>query len=137
MESKPTIPLVGAFARTYQPQPKPNYPLLKRPGSPGAILVVGGSPTNQRLATKVLERVGYTVHIANHGLEALKFITTTRYWRPNKGRGVEIEAVLMHWSMPVMAGEECTRSKIDFQYFTRDEKHFVLYLLPITCVLTR
>jgi len=64
---------------------------------------------NQKILTKQLERSGCRVYIANHGLEAIDFIKTTRYWRENHDIGHDLTAILMDWEMPVCDGLTCTR----------------------------
>lgn len=61
------------------------------------------------MLSKQLQRLGCTVHIANHGLEALEFLKRTRFWRENKGEGEDLTVMLMDWEMPVMDGLTATR----------------------------
>ena len=49
-----------------------------------------------------LRKRGYTVHIANHGEEALTHIASTRLWTENNGTGSDLTVVLMDVEMPVM-----------------------------------
>jgi PAS domain S-box-containing protein len=62
------------------------------------VLLVEDNVINQKLAVKLLEKRGHTVHIANNGLEAVEVLQQRRY-----------DLVLMDLQMPVMGGiEACT-----------------------------
>ena len=63
----------------------------------GLILVVEDHAINQKLARTLLEQAGYTVDIANNGLEAVAAVHDTAY-----------AAVLMDIQMPVLDGLEAT-----------------------------
>ncbi|HEY5456999.1 MAG TPA: response regulator [Acidothermaceae bacterium] len=63
----------------------------------GMILLVEDNTMNQLVGSKVLAKLGYQFHIANHGGEAVRAIQTTRY-----------DAVLMDCQMPEMDGYEAT-----------------------------
>jgi CheY-like chemotaxis protein len=70
-----------------------------RPAGPkGAILLVEDNPMNQRVAQYVLKMLGYEVHIAVNGIEAVNMFATQSY-----------DLVLMDCHMPVMDGYEATR----------------------------
>ncbi len=76
-------------------------PKLKksRPAGPkGAILLVEDNPMNQRVARYVLKILGYEVHVAVNGIEAVDMFKTRTY-----------DLVLMDCHMPVMDGYEATR----------------------------
>ena len=62
------------------------------------ILVVEDNPINQRIAVKMLTRLGYHVDTADNGLEATIRIARTRY-----------DVVLMDCQMPEMDGYEATQ----------------------------
>jgi two-component system sensor histidine kinase/response regulator len=62
------------------------------------ILLVEDNPVNQRVAQRVLQKLGAEVVIANHGAEALERIAETNF-----------DAVLMDCQMPVMDGFTATR----------------------------
>jgi CheY-like chemotaxis protein/HPt (histidine-containing phosphotransfer) domain-containing protein len=62
------------------------------------LLLVEDNVINQKLAVKLLEKRGHTVHIANNGKEAVEALQRKRY-----------DLVLMDLQMPVMGGiEACT-----------------------------
>jgi two-component system sensor histidine kinase/response regulator len=63
----------------------------------GHLLVVEDNSTNQLVAAGILARLGFTVEIANNGLEALQALRRRRF-----------AAVLMDCHMPVMDGYAAT-----------------------------
>ncbi len=64
----------------------------------GDLLLVEDSPTNQMVATALLERVGCNITLANSGSEALELVVQR-----------DFDLVLMDISMPDMDGLETTR----------------------------
>jgi CheY-like chemotaxis protein len=74
-----------------------------------SILLVEDNLINQKILMKQLQRLGCTVHVANHGLEALDFIKTSKYWHENQQTGTDVDVILMDWEMPVMDGLTSTR----------------------------
>lgn len=62
------------------------------------ILLVEDNLVNQQVAQHLLGKLGYSIHIANHGKEALEKLATTNY-----------ALLLMDCQMPVMDGFETTR----------------------------
>lgn len=67
---------------------------------------------NQRVLTKQLQKLGWTTHIANHGLEALAFLEQTQFWKIADGEPkphTRLDLVLTDIEMPVMGGLECVR----------------------------
>lgn len=70
-----------------------------RPADPkGAILLVEDNPMNQRVARYVLKMLGYEVHNAVNGIEAVAMFKKQSY-----------DLILMDCHMPVMDGYEATR----------------------------
>jgi len=65
----------------------------------GTILVVDDESTVRTIARATLERFGYTVLLAENGREALDIVA----------RQLDIRAVLLDLTMPVMDGEETLR----------------------------
>jgi CheY-like chemotaxis protein len=62
------------------------------------ILLVEDNPTNQLVATKILERLGYRAEIASNGEEAIDALARVDY-----------DLVLMDLQMPGMGGLEASR----------------------------
>jgi CheY-like chemotaxis protein len=62
------------------------------------VLLVEDNPVNQKIAVRMLQKLGHEVEVAGNGLEAVE-----------KFKGGAYTAVLMDVSMPVMDGFEATR----------------------------
>jgi len=62
------------------------------------ILLTEDNVVNQRVATKMLERMGHTVTVASHGGEAVDMMERTRF-----------DLILMDVQMPVMDGFQATK----------------------------
>ncbi|MBU1636175.1 response regulator [bacterium] len=67
------------------------------PNSPKDILVVEDNPVNQKLATRMLEKAGHRVRVAENGKAALAALRERR-----------CDLILMDCQMPVMDGYEAT-----------------------------
>lgn len=80
-----------------------------------SILLVEDNIINQRVLSSQLRKSGCTVHIANHGLEALDFVQKTRFWQANSGIGEDLTVILMDWEMPICDGLTCTRRLRDME----------------------
>jgi signal transduction histidine kinase/CheY-like chemotaxis protein/HPt (histidine-containing phosphotransfer) domain-containing protein len=95
--------LVGVFARQPQPQPSAERgpsrfdPQMGR-RLPLRVLLVEDNATNQKLALRLLGRMGYRADVAGNGLEALQALERQAY-----------DLVLMDVQMPEMDGLEATR----------------------------
>jgi len=72
-------------------------PRAARQGTSGHILLAEDNPVNQRVATAMLEHLGFQVDIAADGAEAVKATTQTAY-----------QAILMDCQMPVQDGYQAT-----------------------------
>jgi PAS domain S-box-containing protein len=67
-------------------------------GTPLDVLVVEDNPVNQKVATRLLERLGYRADVAGNGLEALQILDLRRF-----------DLVFMDMQMPEMDGLTATR----------------------------
>jgi CheY-like chemotaxis protein len=65
------------------------------------ILLVEDNIINQKIAEKMLERIGYKSIIANNGLEAIDIVTEHKE---------QFDIILMDVQMPVMSGLEATKA---------------------------
>lgn len=79
-------------------EPKAEVPKAVPLARRARILVAEDNSVNQRVAQRMLERLGYDVDIAENGRRAVDALTTQRY-----------DAILMDCSMPEMNGFEATR----------------------------
>lgn len=115
-------PLKAAVASGEKPKrPVPTHTMSTEEAMKAAqlnILIVEDNLVNQKVLSKQLEKVGCRVSIAGHGIEALKWLQESVYWRgerkvsgaPDTGSGAhDIDIVLMDIEMPVMDGMVCTR----------------------------
>lgn len=67
-------------------------------GSPGRILIVEDNLVNQKVATRLVEKLGYSVHAVDNGQKAVTEVISGQY-----------SLVLMDCQMPVMDGFQATR----------------------------
>lgn len=94
--------------------------------APMHVLVVEDNLINQKVMARQLRRVGFVVHIANHGLECLSFLQKTPFWNqemespdlgipvlppdsPSDVSVIPLSVVLLDWEMPTMDGLTCVR----------------------------
>jgi CheY-like chemotaxis protein len=87
-------------------------------GLKGAILLVEDDPMNQRVARYVLKMLGYEVHIAVNGIEAVEMFANRPY-----------DLILMDCHMPVMDGYEATRRIREMELTTAQRRE-----IPIIAV---
>jgi signal transduction histidine kinase/DNA-binding NarL/FixJ family response regulator len=76
---------------------------------PKHVLIVEDNIVNQRVLSKQLRKAGCIVSVANHGGEALDFLSTTRFWKGLENDGVQLSLVLMDLEMPIMDGLTCVK----------------------------
>jgi signal transduction histidine kinase/CheY-like chemotaxis protein len=72
------------------------------------VLVVEDNPLNQRLVAKQLRNQGCTVHTADHGLDALEFLSQTNI-NSSSPSDTKLDIVLLDIEMPIMDGLTCIR----------------------------
>ncbi|CZS88736.1 related to sensory transduction histidine kinase [Rhynchosporium graminicola] len=73
------------------------------------ILIVEDNLVNQRILAQQIRKLGSTIHVANHGGEALDLIKETRHFRGREHDGIALSVILMDLEMPVMDGLTCVR----------------------------
>jgi CheY-like chemotaxis protein len=94
----------------------PNEPADKIASKlPITVLVVEDNLINQVVLSKQLRNLGSMVYVANHGMEALDFLRTTKHWKNNAGHGTDLEVILLDIEMPVMDGLTCARKIRELQ----------------------
>lgn len=66
---------------------------------------------NQKIVAQQLRRQGCIVSVANHGLEALDYLKTTRFPRDPEGdsNAKHLSVMLLDLEMPVMDGLTCIK----------------------------
>jgi signal transduction histidine kinase/CheY-like chemotaxis protein len=79
--------------------PTPPLPRRASTGSKGCVLLVEDNVVNERVATRMLERLGYRVEVAANGIEALATMDEKSF-----------DLVLMDCQMPQMDGFEASRA---------------------------
>lgn len=110
LPSPATPPVLPPRADSATTQDLPKADLSKAESSPLHVLLVEDNLINQRVVSKQLQAQGWTVHVANHGLEALEFIRRSNFWNASEERTadvVHIDVVLMDLEMPTMDGLTC------------------------------
>ncbi|CAD0088051.1 unnamed protein product [Aureobasidium vineae] len=92
------------------------------------VLVVEDNPLNQRLVAKQLRNQGCTVHTADHGLDALEFLSKTNV-SSSPSSNTKLDIVLLDIEMPVMDGLTCIR-----KIRTLEEEGFYTRRVPVIAV---
>ncbi|MBA2714940.1 MAG: response regulator, partial [Rubrobacteraceae bacterium] len=92
--------VMGSPEETTPPEPRPVTPEIRTEetaASGARVLVAEDNQINQKVAVKMLERLGYRADVAADGLEAVEAISRVPY-----------HAILMDVQMPEMDGYEAT-----------------------------
>ncbi|GAB7350496.1 hypothetical protein MBLNU459_g1092t1 [Dothideomycetes sp. NU459] len=79
------------------------------------VLVVEDNLINQKVMAQQLRKAGCIVHVANHGVDALRFLKTTTFARNCGPKAVPLSVILMDQEMPVMDGLTCVKNIRDWQ----------------------
>lgn len=79
------------------------------------VFIVEDNLVNQRVLQRQLRNLGYIVHVANHGGEALDRLKESRYWQGHEEDGLDLSVILMDLEMPVMDGLTCARKIRELQ----------------------
>jgi CheY-like chemotaxis protein len=87
------------------------------------VLLVEDNLINQQILKKQLTKAGCVVHIANHGVEALKFLPETDIWHEQSEESKHLDIILMDWEMPEMDGLTCSRKIRELQKEAKVVRH--------------
>jgi len=110
----------------------PDFSKLVRVRYSYHILLVEDNLVNQKVLSKQLRNVGCTLHVANHGGEAIDFLSKTVLWSDtvnNNSLRMELSVILMDLEMPVMDGLACVRRIRDLEREGKLTRH-----IPIVAV---
>ncbi|KAF2263402.1 hypothetical protein CC78DRAFT_437780, partial [Lojkania enalia] len=73
------------------------------------ILLVEDNLINQKVTAVQLRKMGCTVHVANHGIDCLKFLEKSSFFRTEPDMNTPLSVILLDLEMPVMNGLTCVR----------------------------
>lgn len=105
----------GSMSTLLQLRDTPPLSSLKSNPRDWHILIVEDNLVNQRILAQQIGKLGCTVHVANHGGEALDIIKETKHYRGRELDGKDLSVVLMDLEMPVMDGLTCVRKIRDME----------------------
>ena len=91
----PTILPTTNLAAALEAKKNGAHPTVARNCSEFAVLVVEDNLVNQKVLGRQLRNVGFTVHIANNGREAIEFLKDTKLWKSNEENGRDLSFILM------------------------------------------
>ena len=93
------LPLMEGAAQAVQPKDKPRHVVALQPGQTTCrVLIADDIEDNRQLLAQLLAPVGFEVHLATNGAEAVQEFES---WHPH--------LILMDFRMPVMDGHEAIR----------------------------
>ncbi|MEP7203615.1 MAG: response regulator [Ilumatobacteraceae bacterium] len=108
--------LVGGFVTELE-RPVAEQPAVAAPSSTANdsnrphVLLVEDNPTNRLVASRMIEKLGYAVEMAENGREAIDAVTATI----RAGSPKRFEVIFMDCQMPVMDGYEATKAIRDLE----------------------